>query len=69
MRHRPPRVTVHDEGTGSSAEGPGLGRGRGLVGMRERTAALGGSFEAGPGRDGGFCVRATLPFAHTTVTR
>ena len=62
-------VTVHDEGTGSSAEGPGLGRGRGLVGMRERTDRPRGQLRGRAGPYGGFCVRATLPFAHTTVTR
>jgi signal transduction histidine kinase len=36
--------------------------GRGVIGMRERAAALGGSVEAGA-RDGRFQVRARLPFA------
>ena len=35
--------------------------GYGLVGMSERTALLGGTFEAGPGSDRGWMVRATFP--------
>ncbi|TRW46135.1 sensor histidine kinase [Georgenia yuyongxinii] len=37
------------------------GRGRGLIGMRERVAMFGGSLETGPTDDGGFLVRARLP--------
>jgi signal transduction histidine kinase len=29
--------------------------------MRERVVALGGTLHAGPGADGGFSVRVTLP--------
>jgi signal transduction histidine kinase len=36
-------------------------QGHGLVGMRERAAAAGGTFEAGPGQSGGFLVSAALP--------
>jgi len=35
--------------------------GHGLVGMRERAAAAGGTLKAGPGRDGGFEVTALIP--------
>ncbi|WP_354642056.1 sensor histidine kinase [Kitasatospora camelliae] len=35
--------------------------GNGLVGMRERVLALGGSFTAGPAEGGGFRVEAVLP--------
>jgi signal transduction histidine kinase len=37
------------------------GDGHGLQGMAERAAALGGSFVAGPSRDGGWQVRTALP--------
>jgi signal transduction histidine kinase len=33
----------------------------GLIGMRERAVAAGGSLTAGPGEGGGFSVRAELP--------
>ncbi|MFG3494878.1 sensor histidine kinase [Streptomyces sp. NPDC047928] len=35
--------------------------GHGLAGLRERAELLGGRLTAGPGRDGGFLVRAVLP--------
>ncbi|WP_207934825.1 sensor histidine kinase, partial [Actinomadura sp. KC06] len=52
------RVSVRDNGPG-----PGRGgvAGHGLLGMRERAAAVGGDLRTGPGPVGGFLVEATLP--------
>jgi signal transduction histidine kinase len=41
------------------------GTGHGLLGMRERVLAVGGWLEAGPTPEGGFRVRALLPFPET----
>jgi len=64
------RVEVTDDGTGSDGTGgDGDERhgashpGNGIVGMRERAAALGGSVDAGPLAGGGFRVLAHLPVA------
>ncbi|MGW8376517.1 histidine kinase [Streptomyces sp. ODS28] len=58
-------VTVTDDGAGVAAPadaGPGEGRGgHGLLGMRERAAALGGRCETGPVAGGGFRVQVRLP--------
>ncbi|MCG5220292.1 histidine kinase [Streptosporangium sp. KLBMP 9127] len=51
-------VTVENAVNGRTNELPGAGAG--LIGMRERTALVGGEFEAGP-YEGGWRVRATLP--------
>lgn len=58
------RIDVRNR-SGSSTSDPESDEDRprhGLMGMRERVALLGGSFDAGPTSDGGFAVTATLPF-------
>ncbi|WP_078969921.1 sensor histidine kinase [Streptomyces natalensis] len=55
-------IEVDDDGPATAAPGERAG-GNGLIGMRERAAALGGTVEAGPRADGGFRVRARLPLA------
>lgn len=71
------QIDVTDTGRGVLRTGPGsngageagggqpatwqVGSGHGLVGMRERAAAVGGTFQAGPAAGGGFQVTAALP--------
>ena len=57
-------IVVADDGTGS---GSGGGAGTGVRGMRERATALGGTLDAGPGEDGGWCVEAWLPLSAVTA--
>ncbi|MFS8102297.1 histidine kinase [Lentzea alba] len=45
---------------GPAPRPPAVGSGKGLVGLAERVALVGGWFDAGP-KDGGFEVRAKLP--------
>jgi signal transduction histidine kinase len=51
-------VEVCDDGNGGAGSTPG----NGIRGMRERAALLNGALTAGPGPDGGFRVRAHLPW-------
>lgn len=51
-------IAVRDDGVGSAG---GDGSGHGLIGMRERVEAFGGSLDAGPSPTGGFSVVARFP--------
>ncbi|MFF5250147.1 sensor histidine kinase [Streptosporangium sp. NPDC000095] len=60
--YRPETIVLRVEDDGeSSAEVTRYGMG--LIGMRERAVAAGGSLTAGPRPQGGFAVRAELPLA------
>jgi signal transduction histidine kinase len=57
-------LQVTDDGPGSpdGPDGPdGESGGHGLLGVRERVALFGGSFQAGNRAEGGFGLRALLP--------
>ena len=56
-------IEVLDDGIGGSAH-----TGNGILGMRERAVALGGSVDAGPRHGGGFRVSAHLPGAADVIT-
>ena len=51
-------VSIEDDGCGVS---PTPDEGAGIVGMRERATAVGGTLTVGPGPGRGTCVRASLP--------
>ena len=59
-------VTVVDDGAGAGGE-PGDGGGHGLLGMRERVTAVGGTLTTGPRYGGGFRVHAILPVTTRTT--
>jgi signal transduction histidine kinase len=59
--HGAVELEVRDDGRGSVAAEANGAPGRGLVGMRERAALLGGTLEAGPMPGGGYRVHARLP--------
>jgi signal transduction histidine kinase len=56
-------VEVVDDGRGAGASPPdhGPAEGQGLLGMRERVTAYGGTVQAGPRQGGGYAVSARIP--------
>ncbi len=60
-------ITVTDDGVSLSPKDrlPGYG----LIGMRERVVAAGGAITAGPRIEGGFIVRADLPYPKVDTER
>jgi signal transduction histidine kinase len=54
------RISLVDDGQG--LQGKDFSEGYGIRGMRERVTALGGTLTTGPEPDGGFGVRAGLPY-------
>jgi signal transduction histidine kinase len=60
-------ISVVDDGAGGTpVKGPSGTVGRGLIGMRERVAVLGGDIQIGPNGAAGFAVRARLPVTTKT---
>ncbi|GGS95515.1 two-component sensor histidine kinase [Planobispora rosea] len=63
--YRPGTLDVRIDDDGGAATGTAPVPGAGLLGMRERVAALGGRLRAGPRGGGGFTVHAELPVEQT----
>ncbi|MGP9022259.1 histidine kinase [Streptomyces sp. BR1] len=63
--YTPGALELRVDDDGPATPGDAGGSGNGLIGMRERAAALGGTIEAGPRPDGGFRVVARLPLTRT----
>jgi signal transduction histidine kinase len=61
LHYRPGALVVEVTDTGRGASAGGRPGGHGVLGMRERVTALGGTFEAAPAPGGGFRVHAELP--------
>jgi signal transduction histidine kinase len=55
------QLTVEVSNTGKPTGEPIAGRGQGIIGMRERAAALGGTLEVRVRPEGGCRVLARLP--------
>lgn len=61
-------LVIEAENDGAARGAPSGGTGLGMLGMRERCLALGGRFEAGARREGGWRVRIHLPAERSVLT-
>ncbi len=63
ITYRPEMVDIKivDDGRGAASSLIDSASGHGLISMRERATALGGSFDAGPRHGGGFRVATSIP--------
>ncbi|MFF0477645.1 sensor histidine kinase [Streptomyces sp. NPDC004284] len=69
VRYQPHRllVSVTDDGPGVDPVRVDARDGHGLIGMQERAKLYGGAVTTGPGPEGGFRVRLTLPTSTATA--
>jgi signal transduction histidine kinase len=68
VRYEPGALALEVVDDGRGVNGRTNARsGHGLLGMRERVAVYGGSFEAGPKTGGGFRVAARLPYGEPSL--
>ncbi|MFD8914635.1 sensor histidine kinase [Streptomyces sp. NPDC059575] len=58
-------LAVEDDGRGAAVQPAHASGGSGIAGMAGRARALGGELVAGPRPEGGFAVRARLPYGNT----
>jgi signal transduction histidine kinase len=63
LRYGPSELAVEVRDDGPGVPNSPSSEGRGIAGMRERAAAVGGTLVAEPCPEGGFCVAARLPLA------
>jgi signal transduction histidine kinase len=64
ISYRPQALSIRVDDDGHATPGSAPTVGVGLLGMRERVAAVGGHLEAAPRAGGGFRVQAELPVQH-----
>ncbi len=69
LRYLDDAVELEVTDSGGAARAGASGAGLGLVGMRERIAAVGGTLETGPRARGGFLVRARISTAPSEAPR
>jgi signal transduction histidine kinase len=71
LRYLDDAVELESTDSGGASQAAVDGAGLGLIGMRERIAAVGGTLETGPRARGGFLVRArisTMPTPNASAT-